>query len=151
MTDTFEVFPCPERDEDGAYHIHFFVHGLRHLPQESIARISDLKDEGRLLLMHDFQNPYDPAALMLRTDDTFPGDRHIVGFCPRYLLADAFEVLQSCVEYPQVLVERINPAPAPLQFRLLCNMSACWPPDFRPCSSDAYQPIVADPAESPGE
>jgi hypothetical protein len=29
-TDNFEVFPCPERDADGNYHIHFFTHGLRY-------------------------------------------------------------------------------------------------------------------------
>ena len=29
-TDNFEVFPCPEPDADGNYHIHFFTHGLRY-------------------------------------------------------------------------------------------------------------------------
>ena len=35
-TDTFELFPCPERNEDGFYHLHFFVHGLRYMPECSI-------------------------------------------------------------------------------------------------------------------
>lgn len=143
-TDTLEVFPCPEPDDQGRYHIHFFVHGLRYLPDESRSRIDRLQQGDQLLLVHDFQNPHDSSALMLRTNDSFPGDRHLVGYCPRYLLDDAFRILQQCPNYPQVEVERVNAPPAPLQFRLLCNMTACWPEDFRPCSSESYQPIEAD-------
>lgn len=149
-TDTFEVFPCPEPDENGLYRVHFFVHGMNHLSSESITRISQLVPGERLLLLWDFQNPYDPSALMLRTNDKSPGDgyRHIVGYCPAYLLPDIFDVLGNCDEYPKVCVERTNPPPAPLQFKLLCNLTACWPAGFRPFSDKIYQPIVGDAPNS---
>jgi len=143
VTDNFEVFPCPAPDENGQYHIHFFAHRLRQLPAAAIERIGSLQPGDRLLLMHDFQNPYDPSALALRTNGQREGDRHIVGYCPRYLLADAFEVLTRCPGLPEVAVEQVNPPPAPLQLRLLCNLTTCWPEDFRPCSNPEYQPLVA--------
>ena len=142
VTDNFEVFPCPEPDAEGRYHIHFFAHGLRHFSKEAIKRIETLESSERLLLVHDFQNRHDPRALMLRTNDRFDGDRFLVGFCPRYLLADAFEILMRCQVPPEVCVERVNPPPAPLQLRLLCNLTACWPRGFHPCSSEMYQPIA---------
>ncbi len=52
-TDTFEVFPAslpPASlpDENGLYNIHFFAHGLRYLPPETVNRISCLQP-GELL------------------------------------------------------------------------------------------------------
>ena len=141
QTDTLELLPCPERDPEGAYHIHFFAHGLRYLSSESHARISRLKAGDDLLAALDFQNPHDTRALILRTNDAFPGDRFIVGYCPSYLLGDTFELLTQCPSL-SFEVERLNPPPAPLQFRLLCNMTTCWPKDFRPFSSEEYQPMA---------
>lgn len=145
QTDAFEMFPCPEPDEDGLYHFQFFAHGLRHLSPDSIKRIEALRTGEQLLLMQDFQNHYDPSALVLRTNDTnetFPGDRYFVGFMPRYLQEDLYQVLQDCVEAPMVSVERINQPPAPLQFRLLCSLTSCWPEQFRPCAGESFEPIV---------
>jgi hypothetical protein len=144
VTDNLEVFPCPQPDELDRYHIHFFAHGLSYLPKESINRINDLKPEDSLLLAWDFQNPHDPLAIMLRTNDTYEGDRYIVGYCPRYLLPDAYDIMNKCPDPPRVTVERINPPPAPLQLRLLCNMTTCWPEDFKPCSNEMYQPIPSN-------
>ncbi|MFA5865734.1 MAG: DNA-binding protein [Phycisphaerae bacterium] len=143
-TDTLEVFPCPEPDENGQYHIHFFVHGLQYLPPPSQERVSRLKPGEVLLMAYDFQNPYDNLALMLRTNDASPGDRYIVGYCPRYLKMDMLTILNSCSVQPKVLVERVNLPPAPFKFRLLCNMTGCWPCDFQPFLDKAYQPIKED-------
>ncbi|MBD2180459.1 HIRAN domain-containing protein [Planktothrix sp. FACHB-1355] len=143
-TDKFEVFPCPERDENGLYHVHFFVRGLRHLPPASLDRINKLQKNELLRLVHDFQNPYDRKALMLRTNETFLGDLYPVGYCPRYLVDDAFNFIGQNPELVHIQVERVNPAPTPLQFRLLCNMTAPWPDNFHPFSSSMYQPLRAD-------
>ena len=144
-TDAFEVFPCPEKDKDGLYHIHFFVHGIRHLPEPSINRILALRERERLLLAYDFQNPHDPHAIMLRThesNESFEADRFLVGYCPRYLLGDALELISNCgPETVVVTVERLNLPPAPLQLRLLCNLTACWPEEFQPFTDEMYQPI----------
>jgi len=139
VTDNFEVFPCPETDENGFYHIHFFAHGLRHLPTCAIERINELKTGELLYLANEFQNPYDSRALLLCTDD-----HHIVGYCPRYILDDVLQLKNKNPELVKVHVERVNPAPTPLQLRLLCNIIAEWPQDFHPYSSQEYQPIAAD-------
>jgi hypothetical protein len=129
-TDTFEVFPCPEQDENGLYHIHFFVHGLRYMPESSLERVKHLRPEDRLYLTQDFQNPHDSKALLLRTEE-----RHNLGYCPRYLAADICEILKQNPQSVFVRVERVNPAPTPIQFRLLCNMTAQWQDDFSPFST----------------
>ncbi|WP_009630338.1 HIRAN domain-containing protein [Synechocystis sp. PCC 7509] len=134
-TDTLTVFPSPEPDEDGKYHIHFFLHGLRHLPKCSIERINSFKPEEKLWLAHEFQNPYDSQALVLNTDD-----HYIVGYCPRFLNCEVFELLHQNPNAVEVRVERVNQSPAPLQFRLLCNLTAQWDKKFRPFSSLEYQP-----------
>ena len=141
VTDSFEVYPAPERQQDGSYRIHFFVHGLRHLPKENVRRIDTLRQNENLLIMHDLQNPHDPSALMLRTNDKTDGDRYFVGYLPRYIVEDVHTILKECKNTPEVHVERINLAPAPLQLRLLCNLTACWPDEFRPFASKLYQPI----------
>ncbi|GAA6624283.1 HIRAN domain-containing protein [Scytonema sp. NUACC26] len=139
VTDQLEVFPSPAPDEHGFYHIHFFAHGLRHLSPCSSERINRLKSGELLWLSHEFQNPYDPNALTLNTEY-----HHIVGYCPRYLVHDTLEILRHHPKLVHVHVERVNPSPTPLQFRLLCNMTAQWHEGFRPFSSSNYQPIVTD-------
>jgi hypothetical protein len=136
-TDHFEVFPCPEPDEHGLYHIHFFLHGLRHRQQAAIERVNSLKAHEQIYLMHDVQNAYDPMALALRTDD-----EHLIGYCPRYLAPDIHELLKQDPKLVNVHVERVNLAPTPIQLRLLCNMTAEWPSTFRPFASNEYQPLV---------
>jgi hypothetical protein len=140
-TDTFEVFPCPEIQENGVYHVHFFVRGLRYMPECSIERVKQLQPEDRLYLAHEVQNLYDENALLLLTEE-----RHNLGYCPKYLAADISKVLKqnpkSVRESVRVCVERVNPAPTPSQFRLLCNMTAQWHGGSSPFSGEEYQPIV---------
>lgn len=136
-TDTFEVFPSPELSKDGMYHIHFFVHGLRYMPESSIKKAKDLKPEERLYLTQDFQNPYDSNALLLRTEE-----RYNLGYCPRYLAENISSFLKQNPESAIVCVERVNPAPTPIQFRLLCNMTLQNCDNFAPFSSEDYQPII---------
>ena len=138
-TDSFEVFPCPERDAQGQYHIHFFSHGLRHLPSEIQPHIDQLQPNARLYAAHDFQNPYDKKALLLRTED-----KYIVGYCPRYLVNEFFDLLRHDPARLEILVERVNPSPTPSQFRLLCNLTAEWSEGFQPFSGEAYQPLVTE-------
>ena len=136
-TDTFEVFPSPEPDESGQYHIHFFAHGLRHLPGAAIERIHRLQPDQPLMLIHDFQNPADSRALMLRTEDCYN-----IGYCPRYLLDDLFKLITRDPHLLHVAVERVNLPPAPLQLRLLCNLTARWPDGFEPFADEMYQPLT---------
>lgn len=136
-TDSFEVFPCPEPDSSGSYHVHFFAHGLRHFPPEEQNFVRTLNANTRLAIVHDVQNQVDSRALILRTDDM-----HFVGYCPRYLTQDFFELVCKFPKRVKVTVERVNLPPTPLQFRLLCSLSADWAEDFQPFSGPSYQPIM---------
>jgi hypothetical protein len=57
---------------------------------------------------------------------------------------DFFELVNQFPHKIKVSVERINLAPTPLQYRLLCNLTAEWAEDFHPSSSYTYQPIGAE-------
>jgi len=140
QTDTLAVFPCPEVDEQGHYHLYFFSHGLRHLPSSAIERINQFAPGKRLWLQYEFQNHYDDQALILNTED-----HYIVGYCPRYLLAEVFELLRQNSNL-EVRVERVNKPSTPFQFRLLCKMSVNALDDFRPFSSLQYQPLIVEMA-----
>ena len=138
QTDSIEVFPCPVPDSYGCFVNKFFVHGLRYLPTASQERLAQLKSGERLALMADFCNETDPFAVALRTVD---GDRMLVGYVPRYLAYDIWELLKGCSpEYMEVVVEQVN-ADAPQQQRLLCRMNSCWPEGFQPCATEGFQPI----------
>ena len=136
-TDSLTVFPCPEPDEKGKYELHFFAHGLRYLPAGAIARIEQFQIGDKLWLAHEFQNEYDTRALTLNTQD-----HHIVGYCPRYLLSNVFDVLMRSPNLVDVRVERINHSPTPLRFRLLCKMTYSTLDRMKPFSQERYQPIA---------
>lgn len=140
-TDSFEVFPCPELVDGDVYQLHFLVHGLSHMPPEAVARSERLKPGERLLVMRDIQNPQDKLALLLRTAEQYSGDMHLVGYCPRYL-REGFLTLIDEGSSPVVSVVRVNPSPAPVQFRVLCRVEMRWPKGFEPFAGYDYQPLV---------
>lgn len=138
QTDQIEVFPCPVPNENGLYENKFFVHGLRYASEAARARIGQLKPGEILLPMLDLFNQADPNAVALRTSE---GERLLLGYVPRYLAVDVWALINGCgVDYLNVRVNRVN-RDAPMQQRLLCQMEACWPPDFQPCADEAFQPI----------
>ena len=150
-TDTLELYPCPERTEDGDYHLHFFVHGVRYMTAQAQERMEILPPQTRLALLPDMQNRNDWQAFLLRTDDDEPDGTYLVGYCPRYLCPDLWKLLTEQQGDPRdvvVQVERVNPPPAPMQMRLLCCITMRWPARFTPFSDAAHQPLVAEPPAS---
>jgi hypothetical protein len=146
VTDTLAVFPYPEPEEQGQYHLYFFSHGLRHLSKSAIERINHLELGEKLLLAHLTQNFDNRPALTLNTQDKL-----LVGYCPQYLYAGVFEILQKNSSI-SVGVERVNKPPTPFQFRLLCKMTGNSSEEFRPFSTNQYQPVctaVATAIKSP--
>jgi hypothetical protein len=143
VTDALEVFPRPERDENGNYHAHFVLHGLSHMPGTTIERASRLAAGERLLVMRDIQNPKDTDALALRTAETYEHDLYVLGYVPRYLRDDILK-LMKVGNPPRIIVERINPPPAPVQYRVLCRATMEWPAGFEPLSDPEYEPLVPD-------
>ncbi len=136
-TDTLELIPCPEPTAANRYEVFFFSRGLRHLHEENQQRAARLTAGERLYLMQDLQNTHDPMALLLRTGNPVT----LVGYAPRYYSAE-FTTLIGLVgqEAVTVTVERVN-LDAPLQYRVLCKLSAPWPAQFLPCVSGAYEPL----------
>jgi hypothetical protein len=142
-TDSLTVFPCPERDPQGKYVVHFFSHGIRYLPDDARIRISKLQVGDRLYLMPDPQNKYDSCAIAVRTADPAT----IVGYCPRYISRDFLKILENDPDAVQVRVKRVN-TDAPIQLRLLCTLTADWPESFKPCSSEYYEELTRDHVEA---
>ena len=138
-TDFIEMFEVPRINPEGnPYRTHFLVHGLGYLHPLALARVTELRTDDPLFILHDCQNEADRSALALRT-----ADRVIVGYMPRYLVGDAFKLLGDCAVV-QCFVAQVNPGSAPLQQRLLCRLEACWPDNFKAFSREIYQPIPPD-------
>jgi len=141
-TDSIEVFAPPLRDRaagrNGLASYFFLAHGVRHMKNCAQQLAENLEYGDRLFIMHDLQNPADKDALTLRTEDYC-----CVGFLPRYLLVDFWELVKTngAIEVT-VTVEKLNPPPAPIQQRILCKLQAVPEEDFQPCSSDIYTPYV---------
>jgi len=136
-TDTLELIPCPEPTSSNQYEVYFFCRGLRYLPTVSQDSSLTLKKGERLYLMPDPQNSSDEMALLLRTNDPVS----LVGYVPRYYSAE-FSRLISLVGWAnaKVTVEKVNPE-APIQYRVLCKLTAPWPKQFQPCQNGQYEVI----------
>ncbi|HSN99471.1 MAG TPA: hypothetical protein VLS89_14345 [Candidatus Nanopelagicales bacterium] len=143
-TDRIEVVAAPAPDESGAWITHFLVRGIRYMPGAE-ERIGRLTAGERLFWMLDVQNPMNPGALALRTSDN-----QLIGYLPDYLVSDAVRLIEERSPV-NVLVERVNPAPTPLHYRLLCKLEAVWSSAFAPFQGEQLQPLdpqaVAAPAE----
>ena len=141
MTETLEIFPCPEPDSDNTYLVHFFVRGLRHQSPCAIDRVKTLKPGEELLLMADLQNPHDPNAYALRTAEQNKNDMHLLGYLPRYLAGELKRFERSDITKAIVEVVQVNASPAPIHFRVLCRMRMPWPEGHVPFSTEEYQPL----------
>ncbi len=136
-TDNLEVFPRPERTIEGKYLMKFFSHRIGNLPTQAVQMINKLHTGDQLLLMPDPQNPHDRYAIALRNNETT-----IVGYCPRYLTEDFHYLLKECAPKDiNIQVERVN-SDAPIQLRLLCQITAPWQKKFKPCSGKNYQRVI---------
>ncbi|MCL2700995.1 MAG: HIRAN domain-containing protein [Phycisphaerae bacterium] len=137
-TDTLELFICPQPDANGCFISKFFLHGVRWTPPEAIERLNALKSGDPLSLTVDTQNAYDPNAVKVQTCE---GVR--IGYVPRYLARDVKFLISNCSpRFVRLAVDRVN-KDAPTQQRLLCRMNACWPPEYRPCAGEEFEPLCA--------
>ncbi len=140
VTDSFKVFPAPLKQSAGggrwSYVLNFFVHGIRYVPAEAQKRVSQCEVGERLLLLADWQNEFDPNAMMLRTRQ----DGYLLGWLPRYYCAD-IAVLRERKLPISVVVERVNSVSSPTGQRLLCRLTAPWPENFRAFDSPEYEPL----------
>lgn len=140
-TDTLRLVPEPVRTGSDQYQVLFFSHGIRYLSDGDQTRLLELEIGNRLFPVHDHQNPADPNAILLRTDDPMS----FAGYCPRYLAEDILKLFEASANPNdvEVSVERIN-RDAPPQMQLLCRVQAPWPKGFEPFASEEFQPVCSD-------
>ena len=144
MTDLLELFPEPELDENGQFHLHFFVHGLSHMPVSAANRAERLQAGDRLLILKDVQNPIDRQALMLRTEGDNDQDIYYLGYFPRYLAREIAPVLEQTT-YAPVQVLQVNSPPAPIQYRVLCCFQMQPPTGVRLFEGGEFMPLTEPP------
>ena len=90
------------------------------------------------LLMKDLQNPHDPMALLMRTDDPVS----LVGYAPKYFSAEFTDLIDKVSpDKVEVSVEQVN-LDAPIQYRVLCRLRAPWPDGFSPCSLGPFKALA---------
>ncbi len=138
QTDMFEVFSGPEPQDDGRYRSTFFLHGLRHRGPEAEQEVARLKVGDELTLEEEPGNPVDPQAI--RVLARVRGVH--IGFVPRYLCADVHTLRTAAGDAARVRVRRLNPAPTPVQFRVLCELESPWPAGFRPLAGPEFRAIA---------
>ncbi len=113
----------------------FNPYGIRHLEGAEQA-VHSLQQGDRLMLVHEDTNPYDVLALRLERNGA------ALGYCPRYVNNDFHKLKELTNNGLVVSVERINLEPVTIQFRLLCQLSCDWPPNFRAFDYPEYKPIT---------
>ena len=135
-TDFFMTYQVPEEQNNNFYETCFFVHGMRYLRSEDINLTEELRPGSRLYPMFDVQNIDDPEAVALSTE----GPDDLVGYLPRYLVADVRKLMDLNDQKAELIIEKVN-LNAPLQMKLLCRFRAKWPKEFAPSRQDDLQPI----------
>jgi hypothetical protein len=137
ITDNFEVFPKLERDPDGSFHCRFFLHGWRHLNADGQNRILRLEPGENLYVTIELTNPVTRLAVQVQTEDYY-----VIGWAPRYLVADLVHAIANSPGDYKATVVRLNPAPAPAKQRLLIELTGRWL-DYQPMSSPDFEPLAA--------
>ncbi len=137
-TDNLEVFPKMEKDAEGNFKVRFFLHGMRHVSAPAKERGSRLKEDEMLRVMVEMDNPVTRLALALHTDDY-----QMIGWAPRYLVRD---IMESISKSPVLAahVVKVNEGPAPLNRRVLVEMSGRANDGFEPMTTPDFRPLIQD-------
>jgi len=138
VTDTFEVFPKIEADNDGKVSCRFFVHGSQYAEQSVKERLERLKPGEKLDMTPQLCGPTTVTGVLVWTMEGC-----LVGWTPRYLVDVLKQVLDKKTGHyeTQVRVVRINPPPATSDRRILVEIHGCWN-EYEPMSDRDYQPLV---------
>lgn len=135
VTDAYEVFPKIVKCADGSFTCRFFLHGWRYVNQSAQERINTLNKGEELYVTLELTNPATKLAVQIKTTDY-----HIIGWVPRYLVADMVAEMVGPPKYSAHVV-RVNPQPAPSKQRVLIEMSGCWE-THEPMSDEDFRPLV---------
>lgn len=136
QTDSIEVFPKATKRSDGSFVCRFFLHGLRHVSPAAQARAETLKVGEALQIAIEVNNPATGYAVQLQTADC-----HLIGWAPRYLLADLLKAVQDS-NHTAAKVVRVNEMPAPIARRILIELVGHLPGEAEPMASEEYKVIA---------
>jgi hypothetical protein len=134
-TDRIETILVPVADAAGRYVTHFLARGVQHA-EGSEAAIARLRPGEPLGCVVDTGNVFNPRARKLQAGVV------TIGYAPDYLVAD-IDALQRAGASPVVYVERVNPPPHPVHYRVLCRIESDWPEGFVPFGDKRLSPYVA--------
>lgn len=96
----------------------FFAHGLKKFAKKNFEFLEKLESGNHLKLLPDFNNKYDPYAVIIATkNETIP-----IAYCPRYISKYVSKLLKlENHEKFTLQVKKIN-QDAPLDYILLCHL-----------------------------
>jgi hypothetical protein len=110
------------------------LRGAPHVNAAAAARIATLNPGETLFVTIELTNPATGLAVQIRTRDY-----HMIGWAPRYLIADLVSAIaRSPSEYAAHVV-RVNPVPAPSKQRLLVELTGRWP-GYEPMCEGDFEP-----------
>ena len=135
-TDAFEVFPRIVKDGDGNFSCRFFLHGLRHVNRAAQERVTSLEPDDTLYVTLELTNPVATVAVQIQTTDYF-----MIGWAPRYLVADLVSAMSEAPTSYEAKVVRVNLPPAPQSQRILVEMRGRWR-DHEPMGSEDYRTLA---------
>jgi len=136
-TDNLEVFPKIVKDEAGAFVCRFFLHGLRHMPEEARARAIALRPGDELGVSIELTNPATKVGIQLTTRP----DYFFIGWTPHYLVPDLLKAT-SAVDLIKAKVVQVNMDDTPINRRVLIEFSGKLPQDVTPMSDVQFQLIT---------
>jgi len=150
--DTLQMFPEPVVQPNGTVTCSFLVHGVRHVPvrplildgterlvahEELEARLVALRPGDPLRLIHESENPVNPAAVITATADGFP-----LGWVPDLLLDDLHAMTAASLGKAEVVVDQVNAPDAPPHLRLLAKLTVDPDSSYRPFAGPSWEPIA---------
>lgn len=135
-TDSFEVFPKIERQDDGSFRCRFFLHGWRHVSPDAQQRLDLLQEGEKLYVAIELTNPATRLAVQIQTKDYY-----MIGWAPRYLVSDLVNAIAKAAGDYEATVVRVNPIPAPSKQRLLVELRGQWP-DYEPMTTQDFTPLA---------
>ena len=136
VTDAYEVFPRIEKDSTGSFSCRYFLHGWRHVNDAAKGRIDRLEQGEELYVTLELTNPATGLALQMQTTDYC-----VIGWAPRYLVADLFAAMAEGPGSYGAEVVRVNPETVLVKQRVLIEMRGCWKM-HEPMSSGDFMPLV---------
>lgn len=136
VTDAYEVFPKIEKDSSGSFSCRYFLHGWRHVNVAARERTDHLEQGEELFVTLELSNSATGFALQMQTHDYC-----MIGWAPRYLVADLVAAMAEGPGSYRAKVVRINRETVLAKQRVLIEMRGCWN-THEPMSSGDFMPLV---------